>query len=180
MKAIENGTALLTWADDSFAYADGFDENTGRYRGLRAGQAVSLSDAAGLLAKPDVALQQIQADSDSIPKPPSGILSGPDRTYEAETGTDMQPDSTPPPPVPQPTRFHGTVALELDATRTGLDASCVVDEVIAHLSGFLGASVTVTLEIEAAVPDGVPQHVVRTVTENGRTLHFNSHGFERD
>ena len=43
VKAIENGTALLTRADDSFAYADGFDENTGRYRGLRAGQAIGLA-----------------------------------------------------------------------------------------------------------------------------------------
>jgi hypothetical protein len=36
----------------------------------------------------------------------------------------------------------------------------------------------VTLEIEAEVPDGAPEHVVRTVTENSRTLKFESHGFE--
>ena len=34
--------------------------------------------------------------------------------------------------------------------------------------------VTVTLEIEASVPGGVPDNVVRTVTENGRTLKFKS------
>ena len=49
---------------------------------------------------------------------------------------------------------------------------------IAHLSGLVGAKVTVTLEIEAVVSNGVPDHVVRTVTENGRTLKFISHGFE--
>jgi hypothetical protein len=32
--------------------------------------------------------------------------------------------------------------------------------------GLVGARVTVTLEIEAEIPDGAPAHVVRTVTEN--------------
>jgi len=52
--------------------------------------------------------------------------------------------------------------------------------VIAHLSGLVGAEVTVTLEIEARIPSGAPDHVVRTVTENSRTLKFTSHGFEKE
>jgi hypothetical protein len=44
----------------------------------------------------------------------------------------------------------------------------------------VGAHVTVTLEIEANVPTGVPDHVVRTVTENARTLKFKSQGFEAE
>jgi hypothetical protein len=53
-------------------------------------------------------------------------------------------------------------------------------KVVAHLTGIVGANVSVTLEIEATVPDGVPENVVRTVTENSRTLKFTSHGFEKD
>lgn len=34
------------------------------------------------------------------------------------------------------------------------------------------------IEIEAEIPSGVPDHVVRTVTENSRTLKFTSQGFE--
>ena len=75
-------------------------------------------------------------------------------------------------------RFHGTVAL--DPARTGRDASRIADEVIAHLAGQVGAKVTVTLEIEATMPDGVSDQVVRTVTENSHTLKFTSHGFESD
>jgi hypothetical protein len=41
-------------------------------------------------------------------------------------------------------------------------------------------SVEVTLEIEACLPDGAPDNVVRTVTENARTLKFRSHGFEKE
>ncbi len=51
---------------------------------------------------------------------------------------------------------------------------------IAHLAGLVGAQVTVTLEIQAEIPDGAPDHVVRTVTENSRTLNFTDQGFERE
>jgi hypothetical protein len=52
--------------------------------------------------------------------------------------------------------------------------------VIAHLSGLPNAVVKVTLEIEAAIPEGAPDHVVRTVNENSRALHFADAGFEED
>jgi hypothetical protein len=50
--------------------------------------------------------------------------------------------------------------------------------VVQHLSGLLGAKVNITLEIEADIPSGAPDNVVRTVTENCRTLKFESSGFE--
>ena len=68
----------------------------------------------------------------------------------------------------------------LDAARVGRDAGRIADEVIAHLAGLVGSKLTVTLEIEAEVPSGAPEHVVRTVTENCRTLKFNSQGFEKE
>ena len=93
-------------------------------------------------------------------------------------GPTGQPPAAPPPAAAQPKRYHGTVTL--DTTRVGRDASRIADEVIAHLAGLVGATVTVTLEIEAEMPAGAPDHVVRTVTENGRTLKFTSQGFERE
>ena len=38
----------------------------------------------------------------------------------------------------------------------------------------------VTLEIEATIPDGAAEQVVRTVTENSRTLKFDNSGFEEE
>ena len=87
-------------------------------------------------------------------------------------------DPVKPPVAAQPKRFHGTITL--DTTRVGRDAGRIADEVIAHLSGLVGAKVTVTLEIEAEIPSGAPAHVVRAVTENSRTLKFTSQGFEED
>ena len=78
----------------------------------------------------------------------------------------------------RPKRFHGTIVL--DPTRVGRDASRVADEVIGHLSGLVGAKVKVTLEVEAEIRSGAPDHVVRTVTENSRTLKFTSQGFEKE
>jgi hypothetical protein len=62
----------------------------------------------------------------------------------------------------------------------GRDASRIADEVITHMMGLVGASVRVTLEIAVDMPDGAPEHVVRTVTENSRTLKFDQAGFERE
>ena len=63
--------------------------------------------------------------------------------------------------------------------RVGLHASQIADEVIVHLVRLVGAKVKVTLEVEAEIPDGAPDHVVRTVTEYSRTLKFTSYGFEK-
>ena len=95
-------------------------------------------------------------------------------------GVGPEPGSAPtePPKAAQPTRFHGTVPL--DSSRVGRDASRIADEVISHLSGLVGAKVTVTLEIDTEVPSGAPDHVVRTVTENSRTLKFTNQGFEKE
>ena len=51
---------------------------------------------------------------------------------------------------------------------------------IAHLEGLPGAKVTVTIEIEATLPDGAPDQVVRTVTANAQSLKFTSQGFEEE
>ena len=48
------------------------------------------------------------------------------------------------------------------------------------LAGLLGAYVKLTLEIEASIPDGTPEQVVRVVAENSRTLNFDDSGFETE
>ena len=181
LSAIRDGVGLLTWMQDSFAFADSLDDVLGRYKGLRTGQMLALSDAhaPGLVVKPDVAGQQLDAEmsvpqsfvSEGIAPPLSGTDSGPALT------NNTRPDISSPVSV-KPKRFHGSVQLE--TARVGRDASKIAEEVIAHLSGLMGADVTVTLEIQATVPSGAPDNVVRTVTENCRTLKFSDQGFERE
>ena len=78
----------------------------------------------------------------------------------------------------KPKRFHGTAVL--DTARVGRDASRIAEEVVSHLSGLVGASVRVTIEIEADIPEGASDQIVRIVTENSRTLKFSDHGFEKE
>lgn len=99
LNAIREGAALLTWEQDSFAYAESFDENAGRYRGIRAGQNISLvdADAPGLIVKSGVARKQLEAESvkktvietpvgptggqDEIISPPGGVVVSPPKQY---------------------------------------------------------------------------------------------------
>ena len=48
------------------------------------------------------------------------------------------------------------VVLPVGPTRAGRDARQIANETMAHLSGLMGANVTVRLEIEADIPDGAP------------------------
>jgi len=186
LETIREGLAILTWTKDSFAYAEGFDETLGRYRGLRCGQMVNVTEnnLTGLLVRPEVAFKQHQAETAPASGPTHGGVTG---TSDA-TGTGLVAGSSGPtggtadgseqPAPAQPKRFHGSVSL--DPTRVGRDAGRIADEVISHLAGLVGSLLKVTLEIEAQVPSGAPDNVVRTVTENSRTLKFTTHGFEKE
>ena len=170
--AVEAGLASLTWETDGFALAEGYDEAAKRYLGLQQGGRTVplLPESAALLVKPEVARAQLDAEAPSPPQP----AAKPDAPGDADPSS-----PTPASPLEDERklrRFHGTV--NLNPTRVGRDASVIAEEVIAHLAGLVGAEVTVTLDIAAKLPDGAPEHTVRTVSENSRTLKFNGHGFE--
>ena len=82
------------------------------------------------------------------------------------------------PAVLPPTQFFGSV--KVDAARISRDVSTIAKEVIQHLASLPNSEITVTVEIQGRVAGGVPDNVVRTVSENCRTLKFKSQSFERD
>ncbi|MDS4022483.1 MAG: Swt1 family HEPN domain-containing protein [Candidatus Competibacter sp.] len=180
LHAISDGVNLLTWSQDSFAFADSFDEGAGRYQGLRGGQMVTLADAhaPGLVVKPDVAANQL--DAARAAAAPGGARETPTWGGPGTVSTPLagNPPKESQPVAAKPKRFHGSAVL--DPTRVGRDASRIADEIVAHLAGLVGATVRVTLEIQAEIPNGAPDQVVRTVTENSRSLKFSSHGFEAE
>ncbi len=175
--AIAEGLGLLTWDRESFAYADGWDEAGQRYQALRCGQHVAVTeDSTGILVKPEPARRQY--DAERTTGTPAGTTTPGGATATTTTpGGAPTPDGAPVEP-PKPKRFHGTV--QLDPQRVGRDAGTIAQEVISHLAGIIGADVKVTLEIDAAIPSGATEQVVRTVTENARTLKFTTQGFEAE
>jgi len=188
LQCIREGAAMLTWESETFAYAEAWDEQRGRYLGLRAGSTGSvIADGSSLVVKPEAARRQLEADAaqrQSGTGPEYGepalageqvrVANGGVQMAQAGDTTASTTDTVSAPVVLG--RFHGSVAL--DATRIGRDAGRIAEEIVQHLSTLPGARVNIALEIQVEIPDGVPENVVRTVTENCRTLRFNTYGFE--
>jgi predicted AAA+ superfamily ATPase len=166
-------------ARDHFGYAGRVGES-GKYLGLQIGGTASVYlDNQSVLVKPEVALKQKEAEAAAAGEA-AGAAAGaagvpigagtPGRTTEeGDSGVAVSV-------TPVLRRFHGSV--QVDATRLSRDAGRIAEEVVQHLAGLVGADVKVTLEIEAEIPDGASDNVVRTVTENCRTLGFTTQGFE--
>jgi hypothetical protein len=174
--AVRDGLSLLTWEQDAFAYADGWDEAAGRYRGLRAGVQISgVLDTRSLLVKPEVAARQLAEEARQRREKEGEKTESP-----GTAGAGMEAGEGPwPPRPPEPSRlrrFHGSVSI--DPARVGRDAGRIAEEIVQHLVGLPATEVEIHLEIQAHIPGGAPENVVRTVTENCRTLKFKTHGFE--
>jgi len=166
VRAIENGVASMTWEQETFAYADAWDEARGRYVGLRAGeQVVARIDGASVVVKPEAARRQLDAERPA--ERPSPTVAVEDGEHPADV---VQPEDA------KPHRFFGSVRL--DPIRMSRDAGQVADEVVKHLTALVDADVEVRVEIAATSETGFDDDVVRTVTENARTLKFDQHGFE--
>ena len=183
IEAIEDGIGLMSWTKDSFAYADAWDDETGRYKGLRGGKNISVSETGqNLVVKPDIAYAQLKKESEEVATPVTPPPSGGTDTGFDDVIKDPRPgggdEGTTIKPPPQPKRFFGS--CKLDPTRLTGETGKIADEVVQHLTSLLGASVEVSIEIHANIPAGVPENVVRTVTENSKTLKFDEFGFEEE
>lgn len=168
------GKDLFSW-QENFAYATGYDETKQKYLGLEVGQRITpIISTSSLLVKPDIAQQQIEKEV--IPPPPPPIIKpDPDATGDNEDEEKVTV-TLPPPQLTQKRRFYGSV--DLDSLRLIGHSQQIADEVLQHLTSLIGAKVKVTLEIEAEVTEGIPDHAIRTISENCKTLKFKSQGFE--
>jgi predicted AAA+ superfamily ATPase len=185
LAAIRDGLQRMTWQAETFAYAEGWDETRGRYQGLKAGQAVQVPvDGLSLLVKPEVAAAQMQAEAQqqAARQPVAGIqgndggsTTGQVNVEGGRPGSGTSGGEVVPPP-PEYRRFHGSVRL--DPIRLGRDAGQIAQEVVQHLSRIDDAQVSITLEIQADLPEPASEKLMRDVTENCRTLRFDSYGFE--
>ncbi len=185
--AIREGIALLVWQQETFAYAQSKDAG-GRYLGLVGGRSAAVqSEGGSMVVESAAAAEQLRQDAEAAKaKAENGSVPVEETDQTGEQGqaagegaSRVAVKGTPPsPPAPAYRRFHGSV--QLDSLRVGLDASRIADEVIQHLSKYVNANVEVTLEIRAELPQAATEKTIRDVTENCRTLKFESFGFEED
>ncbi len=162
-----------------FAYAERFDEASGRYLGLALdGQVPSVRlDEHAVIVRIEAARRQREEEGREAPAPgpePSGPAPAPGPGAPVQPG----PGPAPEPQPALPRRFHG--AVQMDTLRLGTRAGQIAEEVLAHLAKLPGAQVEVALEIQVRVPQGIPEGVRRVVAENCRTLGFEQFGFEEE
>ena len=181
-EAIRMGASAARWGE-TFAYAERWDEAKRRYEGLNASASVRV-DGAGVVVKPEIARAQIDADYakqgaapplDRIGLGDEGGASG--QTVLGSAGTTAPPPVTASAPETRTVRRYYGAAI-LSTLQPGRDASTIATEIVRHLAGLVDADVKLTLHIEAKVPNGIPDQVIRTISENSRTLKFQTSEFE--
>ncbi|WP_017183457.1 DUF499 domain-containing protein [Sphingobium xenophagum] len=152
-----------------FAYAERWEESTDRYLGLaidHASSAMIVIDGDSVIIRPEVAEAHRPVPSQPTePGPGTPPIGDP-----AEPG-EQTPGLGPIPPVERnPTRFSGTVMISPD--RPARDMHQIVEAIVEQLTTLQGSKVTLRLEIEAEVPNGLDRAKVRTLIENANTLGF--------
>lgn len=165
-EAVRNGVASLTWATDSFAVAEAYDEDSDEYRGLAAGfRTEAAMGSTAVVVKPERAQPLVEKQ-----EPGSGGAGEGEEEPGSEEGSDEKGAEKP------PTRFYGRI--ELDPVRFGRQLGQISEEVIAHLSRADGASLVLNFEVEASSPGGFDEAARRAIGENASTLKFDEHRFE--
>jgi hypothetical protein len=168
---VARGPASITWEQHGFAVADDYSE--GRYVGLVTGQEAPVVTGTSLVVRPELARAQLVADEATAA---SAARTGRSTSTDVggsevadETGTPAQVDT-------RLRRFYA--AVKLDPERYQRDFGRIASEVITNLAGQLGTEIEITVEIHAKNEEGFSDNVVRTVSENARTLKVDESGFE--
>ena len=141
--------------------------------GLQVGRRIRVSlDGGGLLVKPEVAQAQLSQHEERHEEAGHGgdVESAGNEGATLHVTTDERAH----PEAPKARRFHGSVVL--NPVRLGRDAAEIANEIVQHLMKQPGASVEVTIEIQAEITS--PGRSSRTVNENCRTLKFQNFDFE--
>jgi hypothetical protein len=185
LAAVREGIMLPNWQTETFAYAQSKDAE-GRYPGLVAGNVTAVQAEGGaLVVKPDIAAEQLRKDAEAA-RVNSDSTNSADMKQTGSSSTDgtaipgghSTPITPAAPAPPKFRRFHGSA--QLDALRVGRDVGRIADEVIQHLTKLIGADVQVTIEIQARLQEGASEKTIRDITENCRTLRFDTFGFEEE
>lgn len=166
LNAIAQGAGeSIVWEKDTFAYA-AFIADEGRYMGLCAGKRPPDVNLGGIIVKSEVAAKQVQEEKPAQPTT-STIADSPSQIP-------IRPGEPAAPSLPR--RF--VLDVDVDPLRLPREVGQIAEAVVAHLNGLVGAKLSISLQVDARVPNGIPENVQRTVTENCKTLKIGNFGFE--
>jgi uncharacterized protein len=157
-----------------FAYAEGWDETTEQYSGLVIEGALGANvfvDSESLIVKPDIAeAHRPKRSSETVEEEygqnADAKPSGDDSSREearADAGKTIASEQL-------PKRFIGTVMISPD--RPAREVHQIVEAIVEQLTTIPGSEVSLRLEIDAEVSQGLDRSKVRTLLENATTLGF--------
>jgi hypothetical protein len=152
----------LARADAKYAIADRFDDAKGEYIGLKLGRLVEIDfNSDAVLVRRDVAEVQLSKHAPEKVEPPG-----------------EKPPPPPPPPSPErrPRRFYAKIAL--DPNRPTPQVSNIAQSILSELDRTRGATIKLTLDIDAEAPEGFPEDVESVVRDNAESLRLTDFGFE--
>jgi predicted AAA+ superfamily ATPase len=181
--------SVLTWESEGFAVAAGYDEAAGRYEGLAIPHQDNPPQITNstLLVSPELAMVQRdrelaeQAAARATAGGEAGVTGGIAGTGTVTAGPGTTETGAPgtgesEPSGPRNTRFFGVA--NISSVLYMKDLTKISQEVIRHLAESDDVDLEIRLEISASSKDGYPDDKVRIITENARTLKFDSYGFE--
>jgi predicted AAA+ superfamily ATPase len=174
LSAVSAGPQGFAVEEEGFGYAESFDAENGRYRGLVINRSVErpVADGSSVLVMPNVALAQERFERqarEEVDEPGGGSV--------PDDGGDGRPTPERPQPLPGfANHFFGRLEVQNPA-RLAAVAGSIATELIPHLAAGRGSSVRVTIEIEA---DGTTfdEDTQRVVRENANTLGLDPAEFE--
>ena len=169
-QAIIKGAAT----DDFFGTAYGVHD--GKYDGFKLGDANVQFDETLLLIEPDAAKAYREANRPpSLPIPPVPTPVSPGQTPEAlppQRPTTVAAAPAGPPPPAKAKSFHGSATVAPATAKMRLVQ--IAEEIIATLTADPNAEITVRIEIDANFTNGASDQIKRAISENAKTLAFNT------
>jgi hypothetical protein len=163
-EAIADGVSRLVWEQETFAYADTYDDK--HWVGLTTAQRVD-ARPSGLVVRPAEATSQLAS---SRPVDDAAPSQGDERsaTTLAPVGGDLFPAGA-------PRLYYGQFAL--DSVRAIRQLDEILGNVVEHLASAPGSNVSITLEVNASA-EAFDERTQRVVKENSGQLGAKSSEFE--
>jgi len=158
---------------DFFGYASSVDDK-GKYLGLEMGNpgVTVIIDEVSILVKKEVALQQVDEEEKKLQEEKAKAEGTKAEIKHSKSEKEILEDSK----TQVFKKFYGSV--DLDPTRMARDIGQIAEEIIQHLAALPSANVEISLEINADIPEGIPENKVRILLENCKTLKFKNNDFE--
>ncbi|MEJ1155144.1 Swt1 family HEPN domain-containing protein [Microbacterium marmarense] len=181
LDAIAGAMTDPAWEQLGFALADGYDEATGDFVGLRVpieDSAPAAISGSMLLVSPRIAVAQrareVAEASRDVAQPTEGGSYG---VGASGSGSAGGVSSTPAPLVIRNARYRGSIELK-PGSDLRAQAIQLAEELLEHLRRAEPDTLEIRVDIDAGKSEGFSDSVVRTVKENGTQLGLYPNAFE--